>query len=74
MRYDNNGNVTQKTVDGTTTTYVYDYANRFAYGSMFETTEHAVIQSLFIGASTAVAGVAMVRAIKRGAATVGAVA
>jgi YD repeat-containing protein len=26
--YDNNGNVTQKTVDGTTTTYVYDYANR----------------------------------------------
>jgi RHS repeat-associated protein len=25
---DNNGNVTQKTVDGTTTTYVYDYANR----------------------------------------------
>src|SRR5271168_5148369 len=26
--YDNNGNLTQKTVDGTTTTYVYDYANR----------------------------------------------
>jgi YD repeat-containing protein len=26
--YDNDGNVTQKTVDGTTTTYVYDYANR----------------------------------------------
>jgi hypothetical protein len=26
--YDNNGNVTQQTVDGTTTTYVYDYANR----------------------------------------------
>jgi RHS repeat-associated protein len=26
--YDNNGNVTQKTVDGTTTTYVWDYANR----------------------------------------------
>jgi YD repeat-containing protein len=25
--YDNNGNVTQKTVDATTTTYVYDYAN-----------------------------------------------
>jgi hypothetical protein len=24
--YDNNGNVSQKTVDGTTTTYVYDYA------------------------------------------------
>ena len=23
--YDNNGNVTQKTVDDTTTTYVYDY-------------------------------------------------
>jgi uncharacterized protein RhaS with RHS repeats len=26
--YDQNGNLTQKTVDGTTTTYVYDYANR----------------------------------------------
>jgi YD repeat-containing protein len=26
--YDNNGNVTQKTTDGTTTTYIYDYANR----------------------------------------------
>jgi YD repeat-containing protein len=26
--YDNNGNLTQKTVDGTSTTYVYDYANR----------------------------------------------
>jgi uncharacterized protein RhaS with RHS repeats len=26
--YDNNGDVTQKTVDGTTTAYVWDYANR----------------------------------------------
>jgi uncharacterized protein RhaS with RHS repeats len=26
--YDNNGNLTQKRVDGTTATYVYDYANR----------------------------------------------
>jgi hypothetical protein len=26
--YDDDGNLTQKTVDGTTTTYVYDYANR----------------------------------------------
>jgi YD repeat-containing protein len=26
--YDNNGNVVQKTVDGTSTTYVWDYANR----------------------------------------------
>jgi uncharacterized protein RhaS with RHS repeats len=26
--YDNDGNLTQKTIDGTTTTYVYDYANR----------------------------------------------
>jgi RHS repeat-associated protein len=26
--YDNNGNLVQKTTDGTTTTYVYDYANR----------------------------------------------
>src|SRR5258708_9400323 len=28
FQFDNNGNVTQKTVDGTTTTYIYDYANR----------------------------------------------
>src|SRR5215475_3072908 len=26
--YDNNGNLIQKTTDGTTTTYTYDYANR----------------------------------------------
>src|SRR6266576_2616234 len=26
--YDNNGNLIQKTVDGTSTTYVWDYANR----------------------------------------------
>src|SRR5258706_3395968 len=26
--YDNDGNLVQKTVDGTTTTYIYDYANR----------------------------------------------
>jgi uncharacterized protein RhaS with RHS repeats len=26
--YDNNGNLIQKTTDGTTTTYVWDYANR----------------------------------------------
>jgi uncharacterized protein RhaS with RHS repeats len=28
FQYDNNGNLTQKTTDGTSTTYVYDYANR----------------------------------------------
>ncbi len=28
--YDNNGNLIQKTTDGTTTTYVWDYANRLA--------------------------------------------
>ena len=28
--YDADGNVTQKTVDGTTTTYVWDYANRLS--------------------------------------------
>jgi RHS repeat-associated protein len=28
FQYDNDGNVVQKTVDGTTTTYVWDYANR----------------------------------------------
>jgi RHS repeat-associated protein len=40
--YDNNGNVTQKTVDGTTTTYVYDYANRLtALGVLGATTTYA---------------------------------
>jgi RHS repeat-associated protein len=40
--YDNNGNVTQKTVDGTTTTYVYDYANRLtALGVSGATTTYA---------------------------------
>jgi RHS Repeat len=40
--YDNNGNVTQKTVDGTTTTYVYDYANRLtALGVGGATTTYA---------------------------------
>jgi RHS repeat-associated protein len=40
--YDNNGNVTQKTVDGTTTTYVYDYANRLtALGAGGATTTYA---------------------------------
>jgi YD repeat-containing protein len=40
--YDNNGNVTQKTVDGTTTTYVCDYANRLtALGVGGATTTYA---------------------------------
>jgi uncharacterized protein RhaS with RHS repeats len=40
--YDNNGNDTQKTVDGTTTTYVYDYANRLtALGVGGATTTYA---------------------------------
>jgi uncharacterized protein RhaS with RHS repeats len=40
--YDNNGNVTQKTVDGTTTTYVYDYTNRLpALGVGGATTTYA---------------------------------
>jgi RHS repeat-associated protein len=40
--YDNNGNVTQKTIDGTTTTYVYDYANRLtALGVLGATTTYA---------------------------------
>jgi YD repeat-containing protein len=26
--YDQNGNLTQKTTDGVTTTYIWDYANR----------------------------------------------
>jgi uncharacterized protein RhaS with RHS repeats len=38
--YDNNGNLTQKTVDGTSTTYVYDYANRLiALGAGGATTQ-----------------------------------
>lgn len=28
FQFDNNGNVIQKTADGPTTTYIYDYANR----------------------------------------------
>jgi RHS repeat-associated protein len=37
--YDADGNVTQKTVDGTTTTYLYDYANRLiAIGTQNATT------------------------------------
>jgi RHS repeat-associated protein len=40
--YDNNGNVTQKTVDGRTTAYVYDYANRLtALGVGGATTTYA---------------------------------
>jgi RHS repeat-associated protein len=40
--YDNNGNVTQKTVDGTSTTYIYDYANRLtALGAGGATTTYA---------------------------------
>ena len=38
---DNNGNVTQKTMDGTTTTYVWDYANRLtALGVLGATTTY----------------------------------
>lgn len=36
-----------------------------ALPGLFEQTEHAVIQSLFIGAASAATGVAIVRAIKR---------
>lgn len=36
-----------------------------ALPGMFETTEHAVINSLFIGASTLLAGVGIIRAAKR---------
>src|SRR6516225_4082007 len=41
LTYDNNGNLTQKTVDGTTTTYVYDYANHLtALGVLGATTTY----------------------------------
>lgn len=36
-----------------------------ALPGMFETTEHAVINSLFVGASAALAGAGIIRAIKR---------
>lgn len=36
-----------------------------AMPGLFETTEHAVIQSLFIGAATGAAGVALIKAMKR---------
>ncbi|MET4240325.1 hypothetical protein [Bradyrhizobium sp. RT10b] len=36
-----------------------------ALPGMFETTEHAVIQSLFIGASTAATGVALLKALRK---------
>jgi RHS repeat-associated protein len=40
--YDNDGNVTQKTTDGTSTTYVWDYANRLiALGSGGATTTYS---------------------------------
>src|SRR5271170_8505195 len=39
--YDNDGNLTQKSVDGTTTTYLWDYANRLtALGSGGATTTY----------------------------------
>jgi YD repeat-containing protein len=42
FQYDNNGNVTQKTTDGTTTTYTYDYANRLtALGAGGATTTYS---------------------------------
>ncbi len=42
--YDNNGNVTQKTVDGTTTSNVWDYANRLiVLGSGGATTRRSLL-------------------------------
>src|SRR5215472_11968547 len=39
--YDNNGNLIQKTTDGTSTTYVYDYNNRLiALGTQGATTTY----------------------------------
>jgi uncharacterized protein RhaS with RHS repeats len=41
FQYDNNGNVIQKTKDGTTTSYAYDYANRLtALGVLGATTTY----------------------------------
>jgi RHS repeat-associated protein len=41
ISYDQDGNLSQKTVDGTTTTYLYDYANRLiAIGSQGATTTY----------------------------------
>jgi RHS repeat-associated protein len=42
FQYDNDGNVVQKTTDGTTTTYIYDYLNHLtALGSAGATTTYA---------------------------------
>ena len=42
FQYDNDGNVIQKTTDGTTTTYIYDYLNHLtALGSAGATTTYA---------------------------------
>jgi RHS repeat-associated protein len=42
FQYDQNGNVVQKTTDGTTTTYIYDYANRLtALGVLDATTTYS---------------------------------
>jgi RHS repeat-associated protein len=42
FQYDNNGNVIQKTTDGTTTTYIYDYLNHLtAPGSAGATTTYS---------------------------------
>ena len=42
LTYDADGNLAQKTVDGTTTTYLYDYANRLiALGTAAGTTTYA---------------------------------
>jgi YD repeat-containing protein len=56
--YDNNGNVTQKTVDGTTTTYVYDYANRLTTLDVQQTTYgyEAFAQRRIFAASLSEAG------------------
>jgi YD repeat-containing protein len=41
FQYDNDGNVIQKTTDGTTTTYIYDYLNHLtALGSAGATTTY----------------------------------
>jgi uncharacterized protein RhaS with RHS repeats len=42
--YDNNGNVTQKTVDGTTTIYTWDYANRLTALGAFFAAPHAFLR------------------------------
>jgi hypothetical protein len=63
--YDNNGNLSQKTTDGVTTTYVYDYANRLiALGSQ-GATHHVCIRCFGFPMSQSPATITSIYPFKR---------